>query len=45
MKVELKLTKDIIEILPSITLKRLNSRVRLSFAWIIFSLNISIEWK
>jgi hypothetical protein len=49
MRINLKVTKDIIEVLPSITLKRTigipYSRVTLSFAWIIFSFNISTTWK
>jgi hypothetical protein len=49
MKVRLELTKDYLEVLPSISIYRQRMgtywRLRLSFAWIIFSLNFYMKWK
>lgn len=49
MKVRLEVTKDYLEVLPSITIYRQRMgtywRLRLSFSWIIFSLNFYMKWK
>ena len=49
MRIKLELTKDYLEVLPSISIFRQRmgtySRMRLSFAWIIFSLNFYMIWK
>ena len=49
MKVRLEVTKDYLEVLPSINIYRQRMgtywRLRLSLSWIIFSLNFYMKWK
>lgn len=49
MRIRLELTKDYLEVLPSFTIFRQRmgtySRIRLSFSWIIFSLNFYMTWR
>jgi hypothetical protein len=49
MKLRLEVTKDYLEVLPSISIYRQRMgtywRLRLSFAWLIFALTLEIRWK